>query len=76
MSKAKMLDQIVALAEAGLFPCLRKNVPRLIGMDNFVPGWNLQLSPEAGHLIDFDGATLEEVLQEACAKYLPKEATT
>ena len=77
------LDQIVALVEADLNPCLRKGVfgrkkRRLLlgGGEQVDPGWNLQLSPEAGHLIDFSGATLEDVLQEACNKYLPKEATT
>ena len=70
------LDQIMALAKSGLHPCLRTKVPNIIGDENFKPGWNLQLSPEAGHLIDFSGATLEDVLQEACDKYLPKEATT
>ena len=71
------LDQIIALVKADMHPCFRKRVPHLLGgkeLDD--PGWNLQLSPEAGHLIDYDGATLEDVLQEACAEYLSKEATT
>ena len=64
------LDQIIALKEAGMNPCLRD-------ASQACNNWNLQLSPEAGHLIDFDGATLEDVLKEACAKYLfAKEATT
>ena len=64
------LEQIIALKEAGMNPCLR-NASQACNK------WNLQLSPEAGHLIDFDGATLEDVLKEACAIYLsPKEATT
>ena len=69
------LDQIIALAEADLNPLLRRGYWNAKGTyaDG---GWNLQLSPKAGHLIDFGGATLEDVLQEACEKYLPKEATT
>ena len=64
------MDQIIALKEAGMNPCLRD-------ASQACNNWNLQLSPEAGHLIDFDGATLEDVLKEACAKYLfAKEATT
>ena len=64
------LQQIIALKEAGMNPCLRD-------ASQACNNWNLQLSPEAGHLIDFDGATLEDVLKEACAIYLStKEATT
>ena len=71
------LDQIIALVKADMHPCFRKRVPHLLGGKEVdEPGWNLQLSPEAGHLIDYDGATLEDVLQEACAEYLSKEATT
>jgi len=69
-AKAARLDQIIALKEAGMNPCLRD-------ASQDCNNWNLQLSPEAGHLIDFDGTTLEDVLKEACAKYLfAKEATT
>ena len=71
------LEQIIALVKADMHPCFRKRVPHLLGGKEVdEPGWNLQLSPEAGHLIDYDGATLEDVLQEACAEYLSKEATT
>jgi len=60
------LEQLIALKEAGMSPCLRDATKAC-------NEWNLQLSPEAGHVIDFDGATLEDVLKEACAKYLSKE---
>ena len=71
------LDQIIALALAGTHPCLRMSSKSIIeGAKAPKNEWNLQLSPEAGHLIDFDG-TLEDILEEACEKYLPKkEATT
>ncbi len=73
------LEQIIALVKANMNPCLRKGSfgqekrLQILGGEQVEPGWNLQLSPEAGHLIDFDGATLKDVLQEACDKYLSKE---
>ena len=71
------MDQIIALVKADLNPCLRKSTGSIIQGADADSHWNLQLSPEAGRLIDFDGATLEDVLKEACAKYLfAKEATT
>ena len=78
-----LLDQIIALSRAGLCPMLRPSTEGFFDKKLGVagkPGWNLQLRPEAGpfanQFIDFNGATLEDVLQEACDKYLPKEATT
>lgn len=75
--KDHLLDQIIALSLAGNHPCLRRSSKSIIEGTVFTNSeWNLQLSPEAGHLIDFDG-TLEDILEEACEKYLPKkEATT
>ena len=66
------LDQIIALARANLYPMLRRGGCGSCSAER----WSLQLSPEPGHLIDFNGATLEDVLQEACDKYLPQEAPT
>ncbi len=75
--KDHRLDQIIALSRAGMHPCLRRGTASIVQGADADAGWNLQLSPEAGQLIDFDGATLEDVLKEACAKYLfTKEATT